>query len=174
MVKTAFNATGEQPTLLRSALTSCTIRALVPDAGAAAFEVLGDVGVAEAEVVALGVVEGVGILALAAVFFAMLVGLAVLGLGFAFVAVGFGVPTGALGDCDAAELGSLCAVPFQPRVQSLRSVRFRSASFLPSSAAVFAALWSWYPLLSCQSLQASATDGTPRVVMVTAAMTIRR
>lgn len=186
LVRTAFSVTGEQPTLLRSALTSCTMRALVPDAGAAAFEVLGDVGAAEAVAVAVavafGVVEGVVDCGPEAVFSAVLEGLVGVGVGvcFGFGAVGFfdvvglGVPAGAVGDCEAAGLGSLRPVPFQSRTRSLCSVRFRTASLLPAFAAVHSALSSRYPPLSSQSLQASATDGTPRVVMVTAAMTIRR
>ncbi|WP_405764046.1 hypothetical protein [Streptomyces sp. NBC_00080] len=158
------------------------MRALVPDAGAAAFEGLGDVGVAEAEAVAFEVVEGVVDCGLEAVLFAVLEGLVGVGVGvcFGFGAVGFfgvvglAVPAGPVGACDAAGPGSLRPLPFQPWARSLCSVRFRTASFLPSSAAVFSALSSRYPPLSCQSLQASATDGTPRVVMVTAAMTIRR
>ncbi|MFI1927319.1 hypothetical protein [Streptomyces sp. NPDC020377] len=162
------------------------MRALVPDAGAAAFEVLGDVGAAEAGAVAVafGVVEGLVDCGPEAVFSAVLEGLVGVGVGvgvcFGFGAVGFfdvvglGVPAGAVGDCEAAGLGSLRPVPFQSRTRSLCSVRFRTASLLPAFAAVHSALSSRYPPLSSQSLQASATDGTPRVVMVTAAMTIRR
>ncbi|WP_323179001.1 hypothetical protein [Streptomyces sp. NBC_00103] len=96
------------------------MRALVPDAGAAAFEVLGGLGVAVADVEAVaeafGVLEG-----LVGVGVGVCVGFGFGAVGF-FDVVGLGVPAGTVGDCDAAGPGSLCPVPFQSRAQSLCSV----------------------------------------------------
>uniref|UniRef100_UPI0034610F4F hypothetical protein n=1 Tax=Streptomyces asoensis TaxID=249586 RepID=UPI0034610F4F len=84
------------------------MRALVPDAGAAAFEVLGGVGVAAGEGVVFGVFEGEVVL-----------GFGVLALGALAEAVGV---------CDAAGLGSLCSVPPKSRPRSTRPARCPAAS----------------------------------------------
>src|SRR5689334_9998795 len=58
LVRSAFTVRGEQPTLARSALTSCTTRAVAADAVAPACGALCEgVAVAVGAVVAFGVVE---------------------------------------------------------------------------------------------------------------------
>ncbi|BBC29895.1 hypothetical protein SGFS_011890 [Streptomyces graminofaciens] len=140
---------------------------MAPDAGAAAFEALGDVGGVGAEVV-LGALEGVVVLGLAAVFFPVLEGVVVLGLAAVFFpvlegvvvlglaavlfpvleglvvlgfgAVGFVVLAEAVGVCDPAEPGSLCSVPFPPRPQPPCPARSRATSFHQALEEFFSAL----------------------------------
>ncbi|MET7656598.1 hypothetical protein [Streptomyces sp. NPDC005486] len=111
------------------------MRAVVPDAGAAAFGVLGDVGVAEAG--GFAVLEGgLVVVGVAAVLFAVFEAPAVLG----FCVVGFGVGTAAVGVCDAAGTGSPAAVTFPPRPQPACAARSLAASLHQPLAVFFSAL----------------------------------
>ncbi|WP_354670126.1 hypothetical protein [Streptomyces sp. S.PNR 29] len=101
LVSVAFTVTGEQPTFLRSALTSSTTRAVAPVAGAVAFGVLVGLGVAEA--------EGDG--------FDVLRDAVLLGFGAVAFGAAFGVFAEAVGVFDAVGVGLLSLPPFLSRSQ---------------------------------------------------------
>ncbi|MGW3447819.1 hypothetical protein [Streptomyces sp. NPDC001076] len=77
----AFRVRAEQPTLLRSALTSCTTRATTPDAVAVAFGVLDGLGAVEALVVVFRVLGDAVVLGLGTVVRAVCRGGVAFGLG---------------------------------------------------------------------------------------------
>ncbi|MER5224501.1 hypothetical protein, partial [Streptomyces flaveus] len=106
--------------------------------GAVVFGVLEGAVVLGLGAVVFGVLEGAVVLGLGAVVFGVLEGAVVLGFG----AVVFGMLAEAVGVFDAADLGSLCSAPFQPRPQSPCPARSRSTSFRQFWAVFFSALWS--------------------------------
>jgi hypothetical protein len=164
LVSFAFKVTGEHPALLRSLLTSATMRDTLPEAGAAVDGAVDGEGEGAVGLGATGLgAEGLGAAGFDVVGFGA-EGLGAVGLG----AAGFRVLGVVVGVCDPGVAGLRSHLPPSHRRSD------SSASHRWSEYALFHLSWERLPWLPCPSIQAMATEGTPTAAMATAAMVIFR